>query len=145
MIPRSTTTTVRRTLQLAVAVATVVGFSACSSDDDEASDSADTEAPDDATGATDAPGDSGIGAGPIDAVIADFAFDPDPVEVVSGNTVTWTNNDGVAHTVTGTGDFAFDSGSLASGESFTLAVEAAGEFPYVCTIHGQMSGTLTST
>jgi plastocyanin len=136
-----TTTTIRHSLRLAVAVATVVGFSASSSDDDadEPTDNADTEE------STDASDDSGDEAGAVDAVIADFAFEPDPLEVVGGSTITWTNNDGVPHTVTGTGELEFDSGSIASGESFTLTVDAAGEFAYVCTIHGQMSGTVSSS
>ncbi len=140
-----TTTTIRRSLRLAVAVATVVGFSACSSDD-EPTDNADTEdAADDTTGTTDAPDDSGEAGDQVDAVIVNFAFDPDPLEVVNGSTITWTNNDGVPHTVTGTGELEFDSGSIASGESFTLDVAVAGEFPYVCTIHGRMSGTVSSS
>ena len=127
----------------------MLGFSACSSDDD-ADESTDTaqessDAPEDGTGTTDAPDDSGEEGGQVDAVIVDFAFDPGPLEVVGGSTITWTNNDGVPHTVTGTGELEFDSGSIASGESFTLTVDAAGEFAYVCTIHGQMSGTVSSS
>ena len=142
------TTTIRRSLRLAVAVATVVGFSACSSDDgaDEPIDNTGTEeSPDDTTVTTDAPDDSGESGDQVDAVIVGFAFDPDPIEVLDGSTITWTNNDGVPHTVTGTGELEFDSGPIASGESFTLDVAAAGEFPYVCTIHGRMSGTISSS
>jgi plastocyanin len=85
------------------------------------------------------------GGGAVSATIAGFAVDPTPVRVVDGNTVTWTNTDGATHTVTATGDLAFDSGNLAEGESFTFTVDQVGEFAYVCTIHRSMQGTVVVT
>ena len=142
-----TTRATRRTIRFVGLAALVVGFSACSSDgdaDDATDDAGETVDPpaDDGAEAPEGPGEP---ADAVDASIVDFAFEPDPVEVVNGGTVTWTNNGGVPHTVTGTGELEFDSGTIASGDAFTLTVDAAGEFAYVCTIHGQMSGTLVST
>ena len=47
-------------------------------------------------------------AGVTDVVIQNFAFAPADLTVGMGTTVRWTNQDSVAHTVTGTG---FDSGT----------------------------------
>jgi plastocyanin len=146
------TSATRRAVRLVGAAALVVGFAACSSDDaDESTDEADEadesveSAPADGTDTTEAPADPGDSADAVDASIVDFAFDPDPVAVAAGGTVTWTNNGGAPHTVTGTGELEFDSGTLAPGDVFTLTVDGAGEFAYVCTIHGQMTGTISSS
>jgi plastocyanin len=74
--------------------------------------------------------------------IENFAFNPDTVTITAGTTVTWTNNDTVAHTVTST-DGAFDSGNIAPGESFTFTFSDAGTFDYICSYHPNMQGTVT--
>ena len=49
--------------------------------------------------------------------IAGFAYEPATIETGAGETVTWTNDDPAAHTVTHeSGDFA--SKTLARGEGF---------------------------
>lgn len=75
-------------------------------------------------------------AGGTAVTIANFAFSPAEVTIKAGETVTWTNNDGVAHTVTGAD---FDSGSLAPGKTFSHTFPTAGSFDYKCTIHPSMS------
>ena len=62
----------------------------------------------------------------------------------AGTTVTWTNSDGTTHTVTADGG-AFDSGHLADGATFQFTFKAAGVFPYHCSIHSSMNGTITVT
>ena len=74
--------------------------------------------------------------------IADFAFDPGDLTVSAGDTVTWTNDDGTEHTVTSDDD-AFDSGDISGGDTFEQTFDEAGEFAYHCSIHSQMSGTIT--
>jgi manganese oxidase len=73
----------------------------------------------------------------------DFAFDPGTVEVAAGSTVTWTNEDGVAHTATsgepGTPDGTFAE-SLDPGASAEVTFEEPGTFPYFCAIHPSMVG-----
>ena len=71
--------------------------------------------------------------------IANFAFDPNPVSVAVGDTVTWTNNDGVPHTVTAN-DGSFQSGTLQPGQSFSFTFTAPGSFAYHCEFHANMSG-----
>jgi plastocyanin len=84
--------------------------------------------------------------GGVAVTIAGSAFGPSKIEVSVGTTVTWTNNDGVPHTVTSTEsddvDSAtsglFDSGALQTGESFSYTFTKAGDYPYECTIHASM-------
>jgi plastocyanin len=76
--------------------------------------------------------------------IVDFAFQPAGVEVAVGGTVTWTNTGQAPHTVTAD-DGSFDSGQLAPGASFSQTFNTAGTFTYHCSIHPQMTGTITVT
>ena len=73
--------------------------------------------------------------------IANFAFNPASATVSSGGTVTWTNTDSTAHTVTF--DSGPDCGNLANGATKTATFSQAGTFPYHCTIHPNMKGTVT--
>ena len=74
------------------------------------------------------------------------SYSPNPATVRVGQTVAWRNADGLPHTATAAGS-AFDTGSLAAGAtSSPITMNAAGSFPYHCTIHGfTMVGTLTVT
>lgn len=71
--------------------------------------------------------------------VSNFTFAPATLTVVPNTTVTFNNNDSVAHTVTGTG---FDSGSIASGGSYQHTFTQAGTYNYHCTIHPSMQGTI---
>jgi plastocyanin len=73
--------------------------------------------------------------------IADFAFDA-PATVAVGDTVEVVNEDTTGHTWTATGG-EFDSGSLATGDTFDFTFEEAGEFDYFCSIHPDMTGSIT--
>jgi plastocyanin len=76
-----------------------------------------------------------------DAAIANFAFSPNPVNVQVGDSVTWTNGDGAAHTVTAEND-SFGSDNLSDGETFSHTFGQAGTFAYHCDIHPSMKGTV---
>jgi plastocyanin len=81
-------------------------------------------------------------AGGGDAVtIANFAFGPASLSVAAGTTVTWTNDDTAAHTVTAD-DGSFDSSSVAPGATFSQAFDTAGTFAYHCSIHPNMTATI---
>ena len=54
-----------------------------------------------------------------------------------GTTVTWTNNDTMAHTVTAV-DNSFDSGMIAPGQSWSYTFDRPGTFEYYCTLHPWM-------
>lgn len=76
--------------------------------------------------------------------IKNFAFHPASLTVKPGTSVTVTNDDQTAHTVTATGSKDFDTGDIAPGKTVTFtAPTAAGSHPYTCTIHPFMKGTLT--
>ncbi|MBI5698025.1 MAG: hypothetical protein HZC29_06005 [Thaumarchaeota archaeon] len=65
-----------------------------------------------------------------------------------GGTVTWTNDDTAAHTVTsGTPsdgpDGVFDSSIIMSGATFEHTFEEAGEYDYFCIVHPWMTGKIT--
>ncbi|MDP9364502.1 MAG: cupredoxin domain-containing protein [Chloroflexota bacterium] len=74
--------------------------------------------------------------------IRDFAYEPDPVEIPVGGTVTWTNRDRASHTATGRDRDVLDSGKLAQGESYDQRFDEAGTFEYRCAFHPNMKGTV---
>jgi plastocyanin len=73
--------------------------------------------------------------------IAGFAYDPATITVSVGDSVTWTNNDGVVHTATADNG-SFDTGTIGDGASGSVTFSAAGTFAYHCTIHSSMAGTV---
>jgi len=81
-----------------------------------------------------------------DAVaIENFAFVPPNLSVVSGTTVTWTNDDAVQHTVSADDGHSFDSSAFGHGQAFRFTAGAPGTYTYTCRIHPFMHGTLTVT
>ena len=72
----------------------------------------------------------------------DNSFSPADLKVAVGDTVTFTNEGAIAHTVTATSGAEFDSGSLAPGATFEFTAEKAGTVSYVCTFHPGMQGTI---
>lgn len=76
-----------------------------------------------------------------EVAIVDFAFQPDPVKVKVGTEVTWTNQDGFAHTVTAD-DKSYDSKNMEKDATFTYRFDTAGTFKYFCAIHNYMTGSV---
>jgi len=82
--------------------------------------------------------------------MGDKAFSPNPIDIKTGNTVTWTNNDNETHTVTsgsGANDTnlgkQFDSGLFEPKQTFTQTFKSPGEFSYFCQIHPAMVGKIS--
>jgi plastocyanin len=75
------------------------------------------------------------------------AYQPNPVQVSTGATVTWTNDDAQPHTATSgenaTPDGTFDSGIMAPAATFEHTFATAGEYPYYCILHPNMVGTVS--
>jgi plastocyanin len=71
-----------------------------------------------------------------------MAFHPAELEVRRGDTVVWVNRDIVAHTATAAREPAWDTGSLASGDSGTHVAGVRGEVEYYCELHPTMEGRL---
>ena len=78
---------------------------------------------------------------PNSVSIKNFAFSNTSLSVTAGTTVTWTNNDATAHTVTAD-DGSFDSGNIAPGNSFTHTFSSMGTVHYHCSIHPMMKGAV---
>jgi plastocyanin len=74
--------------------------------------------------------------------IVGIAFVPDSIIIDEGDTVVWTNNDGIISHTTTSDSGIWDSGTLNDGESFSFAFDSAGTFPYHCTIHPTMLGNI---
>lgn len=73
--------------------------------------------------------------------IQNFSF-TGATSVPVGTTVVVKNEDGVTHTWTSR-DGVFNSGGISGGSSFEFTFDEPGEYAYFCSIHTQMTGTLT--
>ncbi len=74
-------------------------------------------------------------------------YNPDKIILVTrvNNTVTWTNGDSAAHTVTSTSApscASFDSGNMNSGATYTHTFTVPGTYRYDCRYHSWMTGTI---
>ena len=76
--------------------------------------------------------------------IRNFAYVPPSLTVASGASVTWTNRDDVAHTVSADDGSAFD-GTVSPGARFTFTAGAPGTYTYFCRFHPFMKASLTVT
>lgn len=75
--------------------------------------------------------------GPTVAVV-DYAFEPATLPVEAGDTVTWVWDGRAPHNVIGEG---FQSRDQSSG-TFLHTFEQPGSYPYACTIHPGMEGSV---
>ncbi len=75
-------------------------------------------------------------------------YDPSPLTVKTGTSVTWTNKDSSIHTVTSglpeNGDVGtlFDSSLINPGMTFVHVFDKQGTFDYSCTLHPFMHGQI---
>jgi len=72
--------------------------------------------------------------------IDNFTFSPRELKVKVGDTVTWTNHDDIPHTAVSAGKFR--SKALDTNDSFSFTFAAAGDYPYFCSLHPHMTGTV---
>jgi plastocyanin len=87
-----------------------------------------------------------VPAGGDSVDIKGFAFAPAQLVVKAGTTVTWTNRDGEAHTVTSQGSGGpLNSPALSTGQSYSHRFTSPGTYTYLCTIHPFMTATVTVT
>jgi plastocyanin len=77
-----------------------------------------------------------------EVVIDNFSFSPQIFAVPVGATVTWTNHDNVAHTVTSADNQFKKSPVLKAGERFSNTFATAGTYSYFCSIHHRMTGKI---
>jgi plastocyanin len=81
---------------------------------------------------------------PAEVKMAGSTFAPADVQLTVGDTITFVNDDQIAHTATAD-DGAFDSGTMEPGATFDFTAEKAGTISYVCEFHPGMTGTITVT
>jgi plastocyanin len=77
--------------------------------------------------------------------VKDEFFSPATVSIRQADSVKWAFNqfNGENHTATdSTGMGLFDSKSKPPGQTFTFLFKAAGNYPFLCTIHPWMTGTV---
>ena len=73
-------------------------------------------------------------------------YDPSPLTIKTGTSVTWTNNDSTLHTVSsglpeqGAVGTLFDSSLIAPGKTYKHTFDKTGTFDYSCTLHPFMHG-----
>ena len=79
---------------------------------------------------------------PGEVRIEAFSFGPDAVTVDAGASVTWTNLDRTAHTVTQNGEL-LDSPDLATGDTYAVTFDEPGTYEYFCKFHPAMRATIT--
>jgi plastocyanin len=128
------------------------GLTACGDDDDDSgsatvtettettTESGDDSASEDSAGGS-APAPSGDAARAEKVEIVDFAYDPDPVTIEEGGKVIWQNEDSAPHTATAE-DGSFDTGTLEEGKLKSETFKEPGSYPYICSIHPDMTGTV---
>ncbi len=80
----------------------------------------------------------------VEVEISNFQFEPENLRIPPGTTVRWVNRDPVGHTSTSEAGI-WGSPLLGPGESFEFTFEEAGEYPYHCTPHPFMTGTVVVT
>lgn len=76
------------------------------------------------------------------STLTNAAYVPDSLTVAVGTTVTWTNNDTVAHTATSQNNL-WDTGDIEPGAQGKMTFSSGGSFPYYCIFHPGMVGTIT--
>jgi plastocyanin len=99
------------------------------------------------------PADTGGGGGGGGAEVSmmNIQFDPSDVTIKAGETVTWTNDEGVAHDVDKTSGpgAQFSSGpegGMMEGDTFEHTFDKPGTYEYVCRVHAPgMAGTIEVT
>ena len=130
-------------MRFVAAVLVLAATTAACSDDDSASGDSARSDPSEA---------------PSEVAMELVAYKPERLEVKAGTSVTWSQRDPGAHTVTsgtveqgGAGvtpepDELFDSGSLSTDDTFEHTFEEPGTYPYFCSLHpATMRGEIVVT
>ena len=78
----------------------------------------------------------------VEATVGGFQWGPVTAKV--GDVITWTNSDSAPHKVGLDDGSCTMSGNIAGGGGkASLVFSVAGTYPFHCTIHSQMKGTIT--
>jgi len=116
-----------------------LSLAACGGDDDNGGASTSNQ-PADAGGAA---------SGGAQVSLKNIQFNPRDITVKAGETITFTNDEGIPHDVhkqSGPGgDFSSGpDGDMQQGDTFKLKLDQPGKYDYVCHVHAPgMAGTIT--
>jgi plastocyanin len=127
-----------------VTLAAALGATGCGGDDDDGGGSQDG-----GQAAETDTGGGGTTGGGAEVSMKNIQFDPSDISVKAGETITFTNDEAVAHDVhktSGPGkDFASGpAGGMQQGDTFKLTLDKPGTYEYVCDVHAPgMDGTIT--
>jgi plastocyanin len=130
-----------RVLRLGAVVAAatmIVALGACSSSK-KASGTTTTTTTSTASGASATTAPSSADTSTID--IHEFMYQPNPVHVKAGATVTVTNQDGTNHSLTADNG-SFDTGVFSGGSKTITIPTKPGTYTFHCQIHNFMKGTI---
>jgi plastocyanin len=114
-------------------------LAACGSDSSSSSSSSSTTTAAPASSAAPATG------GPAKVTMKGIRFAPASITVKTGEPITWTNEDGVAHNVVAESGASFESDTFDKGGTFEYTPKKSGTIKYVCTLHPGMDGTVQVT
>jgi len=81
-----------------------------------------------------------VTTGAVVQMQSNLTFAPDPITIKAGQAVTWQNTSAVNHTTTS--DASVWSASVNPGQSYSRTFSTAGSFPYHCSFHAGMIGTV---
>ena len=74
--------------------------------------------------------------------IDNFSFNPAELTIKKGDKIIWNNSDVAQHTITSDSGSELDSEILPKGITFEHVFNSVGTYPYHCTPHPQMKGTI---
>ena len=112
----------------AVALGIVLIFSACGGDE---------------VSKEERQGEAAEDAGGTPVAITNFLYEPQEIQVTPGTKVTWTNKDSAPHDVQDLSDLKIPiSPELLQGYSFSITYQKPGSYPYNCSLHPYMTGTV---
>lgn len=77
----------------------------------------------------------------LEVIISNSSFQPADITTGKGSLIVWKNNDVVSHTVTAD-DGSFNSGEVKAGGSFDQRFDYIKTYPYSCSLHPEMKGTI---
>jgi plastocyanin len=80
-------------------------------------------------------------SGTTNVTIRDNQFSPQTVIIARGSTVRWSNNGSNIHTSVSDGGH-WSSGNLSPAQTHSHTFANSGTFPYRCTLHPGMTGTV---